>query len=188
MSIGSVGAATGFATTITNPFQQRRQDFQALQQALAQGDLGGAQSAFSALQQLLQNAGGGAAGTGGTTATAASAAASSTSSPLAADWTTLSQALTAGDLQGAQTAFAQLKTDFRASTPLAGAGGAFSAQIASATSGARAHHGGHHHHGAASTASTTTSQSTSTGAATDPDGDADGSSSSSTGSLLNVTT
>ena len=128
MSISSISGASSIAAAGVSPFQQRRQDFQALQQALANGDLSGAQSAFSALQQLFQGAGGaagaaasGTAGSGTNTASsvlAASAASgsstgSATASPLSSDWAALGQALSSGNLQGAQSAFAQLQTDFR---------------------------------------------------------------------------
>jgi len=189
MSITSVGAASSFTSNALNPFQQRRQDFQALKQALSSGDLSGAQSAFSALQQLVQTQSGGTTGAAGAANSPAPgvSATSGTSSPLASDWTALSTALTSGDLKGAQTAFSQLQSDFRASFQSAAGSSGLNLQGASTSGGPRVHHGGHHHQSGGTSGSGATTQSSTTSGTADSDGDNDGSAASTSGSLLNVT-
>jgi len=83
-----------------NPFKEVRQDFEQLAGALQSGDLSGAQSAYSSIQQLL----------------AANTSLSSSSSPntLQSDFAALGQALSSGSLTQAQSAFSQLKSDFQA--------------------------------------------------------------------------
>ena len=76
-------------------FQQVRNDFQSLQQALSQGDLTAAQQAYSAIQTDQ----------GGRQPPA--------NSPLANDFNAIGQALQSGDLTGAQKAFASLQSDFQ---------------------------------------------------------------------------
>lgn len=85
-----------------NPFRQVRQDFGQLASALQSGDLSGAQSAFSNIQQLLQGQQG-----------------SSTSSTTQNDFAALGQALQSGSLSQAQSAFSQLQSDLRAGPPAA---------------------------------------------------------------------
>jgi outer membrane protein assembly factor BamD (BamD/ComL family) len=85
-----------------NPFRQLRQDFRELASALQSGDLSGAQSAFSNIQQLLQGQQG-----------------SSTSSTTQNDFAALGQALQSGSLSQAQSAFSQLQSDLQAG-PAAG--------------------------------------------------------------------
>ncbi len=74
-----------------NPFKEIRQDFQQLASALQSGDLSGAQTAYSSIQQLLQ----------------ANTNSSSSSSPntLQSDFAALGQALSSGSLTQAQSAF-----------------------------------------------------------------------------------
>ncbi len=99
-----------------NPFQQIKQDFQQLASALQSGDLQGAQSAYSNIQQVLgSNAN--SSGSGG-------------SNTLQNDFATLGQALQSGDLTQAQSAFSQLQSDFQAGrqSGRAGAGAAAQAQ------------------------------------------------------------
>jgi len=93
-------------------FQQVRNDFQSLQQALSQGDLTAAQQAFTQIQTDQ----------GGRQPPA--------NSPLASDFNALGQALQSGDLTGAQKAFASLQSD--AQTLRASRGGGHR----------RGHHGG----------------------------------------------
>jgi hypothetical protein len=140
--VSSTGSAYSSATQSTqvSAFKQRKQDFEALSQALSAGDLAGAQSAFSALQQDLANIGQGQATppAGQTSQTGQG----SFSSALQA----LGQALSSGDLSGAQSAFAQLQQDIQKV--------------------AQGHH--HHHHpqggSTASGSSATSSTTTGTGA------------------------
>lgn len=80
-----------------NPFQEIRQDFGQLANALENGDLNGAQSAYANIEQVLQTASGASSSTGSDT--------------LQNDFATLGQALQSGDLSQAQSAFAQLQND-----------------------------------------------------------------------------
>ena len=85
-----------------NPFRQIRQDFGQLANALQSGDLSGAQSAYSNLQQLLQSRPG------------ASNANSNAPNTIQTDFASLGQALQSGDLNQAQSVFAQLQKDLQA--------------------------------------------------------------------------
>ncbi len=99
-----------------NPFQEIKQDFQQLASALQSGNLSGAQSAYSNIQQLLQGSQG--------SSTSNTSSTSTGSNTLQNDFAALGQALQSGDLSTAQSAFAQLKSDFQASRPSGGAGAA----------------------------------------------------------------
>jgi outer membrane protein assembly factor BamD (BamD/ComL family) len=120
-----------------NPFQQIKQDFDQLASALQSGDLSGAQSAYSNIQQLFQANPG--ASPSNTT--------SNGSSTVQNDFATLGQALQSGDLTQAQSAFSQLQSDVRGATAQAPAQandqyvsklaqGSSSAQSSSAAQGA----------------------------------------------------
>jgi hypothetical protein len=85
-----------------NPFRQIRQDFNQLASALQSGDLSGAQSAFSNLQQLLQGRQTG------------SNASSNGPSTIQTDFAAVGQALQSGDLNQAQNIFSQLQKDLQA--------------------------------------------------------------------------
>jgi|SRR5215467_16089692 hypothetical protein len=125
MSISSITPNTALPQTWQNVFQQRRQDFGQLAQALQSGDLSGAQQAFSDLQSLQSS------NQPGTNTNS-----NSSGNPIANDWAALGQALSSGNLSQAQSDFAQLQTDIKS---------AFQNQ--SGAQGAnRAHHGHHHHH------------------------------------------
>jgi hypothetical protein len=86
-----------------NPFQEIKQDFQQLASALQSGDLSGAQSAYSAIQQVL-----------GANSSSASNSSSSGPNTLQTDFAALGQALQSGDLSTAQSAFSQLQSDSQA--------------------------------------------------------------------------
>lgn len=101
MSIDSVAGGSTAQSLYKNQFQQERQLFGQLAQALKSGDLTGAQKAYASLQQLRQQQG----QTGPQTAEQAL---------LQKDLTAVGQALQSGDLAGAQKAFAQLKQDIQA--------------------------------------------------------------------------
>lgn len=121
------GAASSAAMS---SWQTRQQDFGNLVSAIKSGNLSSAQQAFSALQAL-----GGSAGTGTTTgtttgATATTGSTSNSNSPLAA----IGQALSSGDISGAQQA------------------------LANAFNGSG--HGGHHHHHHGGGSSTNTAAAT----------------------------
>src|ERR1700733_2346065 len=86
-----------------NPFQEIKQDFHQLASALKSGDLSGAQSAYSNIQQLIP---------GNPDASTSSTASNGSNTPQN-DFATLGQALQSGDLSQAQSAFSQLRTDVR---------------------------------------------------------------------------
>jgi hypothetical protein len=86
-----------------NPFQEIKQDFQQLASALQSGDLSGAQSAYSAIQQVL-----------GANSGSTSNSSSSGPNTLQTDFAALGQALQSGDLSTAQSAFSQLQSDSQA--------------------------------------------------------------------------
>ena len=95
-----------------NPFQEIKQDFQQLSSALQSGDLSGAQSAYSNIQQLL----------GASSGSSASTTSSNGPSTLQNDFAALGQALQSGDLSTAQSAFSQLQSDFQAARQSSGPG------------------------------------------------------------------
>lgn len=97
-----------------NPFQQIKQDFQQLASALQSGDLQGAQSAYSNIQQVL-GSGANSSGSGGSNA-------------LQNDFATLGQALQSGDLTQAQSAFSQLQSDVQTGRQYGSAGAGAAAQ------------------------------------------------------------
>ncbi len=90
---------------------QRSQDFEALQNMLQSGNLGGAQQAFAAFQQDVQK----------TAQLSGSSSLFAPGTPASRDMQTLGGALSAANLQGAQRAFATLLQDIQnagpASTP-----------------------------------------------------------------------
>jgi len=119
-----------------DPAQQARQDYNQLAGALQSGSLSGAQSAFAALQQLVQTQDG-------------SNASSSTNSAggsdaIANDFSALGQALSSGNLTQAQGSFSQLQSAVQAAEQP----GALQAQNSTAASGTQVQgHPRHHHHG-----------------------------------------
>jgi hypothetical protein len=102
MSISSISAASlsqyVFQSSNSAPLKQTTQN---LQNSLASGDLGGAQSAFQTLLTLYQNS-----------ATAGGSALAS-NSQLSTDLTALGSALSSSDLSTAQSAFATLQNDLK---------------------------------------------------------------------------
>ena len=96
MSVSSIGSAQTYLPptgSTQRPFQQIKQTFSDLSDALNAGDLQSAQAAFASLQSLQPPG------------------AANAQSPLAADISSLGQALQSGDIKGAQQAFAQLQQD-----------------------------------------------------------------------------
>lgn len=101
MSISPVSSgneSNGLAPTKTG---RVRQDFKALKSSLSSGDLEGAQKAFAAVQQDLENFQQGNRKSGLT----------AQSKQAQQDWQALQTALSSGDINGAQQAFAALKQD-----------------------------------------------------------------------------
>src|ERR1700722_19753996 len=102
MSISAISSSliSDLSQQRQNPFQEIKQDFQQLATALQSGDLAGAQSAYSNIQQVLQANGGSGSATGSNT--------------LQSDFAALGQAVQSGDLSQAQSAFSQLQSDAQA--------------------------------------------------------------------------
>ncbi|MBI1244413.1 MAG: hypothetical protein GC202_05355 [Alphaproteobacteria bacterium] len=98
----------------TSPFRQRQNDFQALGNALQSGDLDAAQKAFAQLQADAPPPG---QASSGSTASTSSAA-----DKLKQDFQTLADALKAGNLDDAKTAFQQLQDDAKAARQAHGHG------------------------------------------------------------------
>jgi hypothetical protein len=129
VSFGNNPYAQGVQAGQSSAFQQRRQDFSALQSALGSGDLAGAQKAFASLQQDMQamgqarggrgadrdgdNDGSGGAQTGQTGQTGQPSFQAQLDQRKQ-DFSALQSALSSGDLAGAQKAFASLQQDMRA--------------------------------------------------------------------------
>ena len=138
MPISNISPGAGSLQTWQNVFQQRRQDFSQLAQALQSGDLTGAQKAFADLQSLQQSQSG--------------TNSNSAGSPIQSDFVALGQALSSGDLSQAQSDFTQLQNDIKS---------AFQNQAGSR--GASGAHRGHHHHHHAAESSPDSSIGTVTG-------------------------
>jgi hypothetical protein len=100
MSISGISSSDNqYSTAVQDAATQRRQDAQALADALKSGDLAAAQSAFASLQALQSSSASGQAQNGQSSGPAAQ---NSNLQPLAG-------ALQSGDLSGAQAAFAALQ-------------------------------------------------------------------------------
>jgi len=131
-----------------NPFQQIRQDFNQLASALQSGDLSGAQSAYSNIQQLLQGQ--------QSSSTSSSVSGSTPASTIQNDFATLGQALQSGDLTQAQGAFSQLQNDIQTATQASGS------QAQNLRTLVAGHHHHHHHGGGSKTQNSTSTDSSST--------------------------
>jgi hypothetical protein len=142
MSISSVSSASSLyqQTTQTSPLKQAQTDFAALSQALAAGNLNGAQQAYAAFQQDMQ----GIQSSQGTVQSPA--AAGSTQNSIQGDLSAVGSALKSGNLTAAQNAFANLQQGLQ------------SAQQGQASHG---HH--HHHHGGGAQSALTALTSSSAG-------------------------
>lgn len=144
MSISSVSNNTTPLQTsqMSGAFKQRKQDFAALGSALQAGDLAGAQKAYAALQQDTQGIGQARGGQGDKDDTTQTAQSGTTSTKDMMDQ--LKQALSTGDMQGAQQAYAAIQQKMQANQ-------------------SQGHH--HHHHGSGSqsgSSSTTSAANTTT--------------------------
>jgi hypothetical protein len=93
--------------------QQLQQDCQSLSGALQSGSLSGAQSAFSALMQLLPNSSSPVNSQTQTTATPSVSSSSNGTSSINNDLSALGQAIQSGNLTGAQNDFTQLTQDMQ---------------------------------------------------------------------------
>jgi hypothetical protein len=132
---GQPPASQAQTQTLT-PAQQVQQDYAQLASALQNGNLTGAQSAFSALEQALQTQ------TGSSTAGASSS--TNSNDPIANALSELGQALSSGNLSQAQSWFSQLQDDIQAAQ--SGTFGAQNPGQRQRADDSRAH-GHHHHHG-----------------------------------------
>ena len=126
-------------------FSQVRLGFQNLASALQSGNLADAQSAFTALTQLLPNSSAGSAGD-----PTQNGQSGSGQNQFAADFSAVGQALQKGDLSGAQKAFATLQQDMPS------------------VQGRHHHH--RHHHGSANTQGTDSATSNSSAQSTNGSG------------------
>lgn len=106
MSVSSISGYSQYQTSSGQ--QQRKQEFDALKDALQSGDLTAAQQAFSTMQQhspdAAQSASGGSAHGNGNEA-------------VITDISALGKALSSGDVDSAQSAFATLRSDMRSAPP-----------------------------------------------------------------------
>jgi hypothetical protein len=129
VSVSAVSSNSSLAQTDSSSvMNQWKQDFKQLASALQSGNLAGAQKAFKALQQLQQsNQSGGQSSNG--------QSASSSNNPIQNDFVALGQALSSGNLSGAQSDFSQLQSAMQAAGSNGASGGTQSA-----------HHGHHHRH------------------------------------------
>jgi hypothetical protein len=102
MTVGAISAA-GLSQSVlsTSNSNQLQQLLQTLQNSLSSGDLNGAQSAFTALQNLNQSL------------ATASGSNLSSNTQLSTDLTALGSALTSGDFSTAQSAFATVQSDLK---------------------------------------------------------------------------
>ncbi|HVN94863.1 MAG TPA: hypothetical protein VMT62_00390 [Syntrophorhabdaceae bacterium] len=114
MSISSISSSTD---VYRNQFQQIRKDFTSLQSSLSSSDLTGAQSAYAALTQDLQNV---------------NQTRTTTNTQASTDLAAVGTALQSGDLAGAQSAFGTLTQDLQNVNQIQG--------------GQQTHKGHHHHH------------------------------------------
>ncbi|MGB2606117.1 MAG: hypothetical protein WBC78_21100 [Candidatus Sulfotelmatobacter sp.] len=101
MTVGSISAAGLSQDVFSSGSSVQQQALLALQNNLGSGDLNGAQSAFQALQNVLQNS------------ATASGSGLLSNSQLTSDLTALGSALSAGDLSTAQSAFATVLGDLK---------------------------------------------------------------------------
>jgi len=107
MSIAALSTA-GFSQYISasSNVSASQQAMQTLQQSLASGNLAAAQSAFNTYQQLNQSP--------STASGSTSSSSAGTPSQLSTDMTALGSAIGSGDLSTAQSAFATVQSDLKA--------------------------------------------------------------------------
>ena len=125
MTVQALGNASSqtFVSQTSSSRASFRQNFRGLENALLNGDLSGAQSAFASLQQLVSGA------QGSANPKSILSQLGQSNSLLAQDMQALSSALSANDLSGAQKAFAKLQQDMES--------------VGQANGASRAHHGHH---------------------------------------------
>jgi hypothetical protein len=101
MTVGSISAVGLSQDVLLSGNSSQQQALQSLQNNLSAGDLNGAQSAFQALQNVLQDS------------ATASGSSLSGNSQLTSDLTALGSALSSGDLSTSQSAFAAVLGDLK---------------------------------------------------------------------------
>lgn len=151
MSISPISLGYSMLQSSSSSGSSRRQDFTQLANALQSGNLQGAQQAFSNLEQL--QGGQSSSSSGGSTTSATPGSGASSTNPIANDFAALGQALSSGNLNEAQSAFTQLKTDIQSAQESGSSGGQTQVQ---------GHHHHHHHGGGESTSSSSSSSSSGT--------------------------
>lgn len=109
--------STGTSAVGSSSYSQRRQDLESLDTSLLSGDLAGAQSAYAQLSQDVQ------AAQGSGNSRSAFAQLGNPDTTLGKDFKALGDALSSGDLTGAQKAFAQVRKDLQAARASGGHGG-----------------------------------------------------------------
>jgi len=137
MSVSSISTPTTSPQQWQNVFQQQRQDFNQLAQALQSGDLEGAQKAFANLQSLQPSNG---------------PNSNSSANPIQNDFAALGQALSSGNLSQAQSDFSQLQSDLKSGFQ----------NLPGTQAAGGAHRGHHHHHHSVSSSQDSTSSTTDT--------------------------
>jgi Skp family chaperone for outer membrane proteins len=145
---------TSQATTppTLTPAEQVQQDYTQLANALQSGNLTGAQTAFTALQQAL----------GTQTNTSSNTNSTTSQDPILNDFNALGQAFSSGNLSQAQSAFAQLQSDVQtAQQSTASQAQSLTQALKTAVEGHHHHHG--HHGGGGESATATTNSSATTG-------------------------
>lgn len=106
MTVGGIfGTSSLYASSGSNRFEQRKEAFDALGNALSSGDLAGAQQAFASIQQGMQSM--------GKTLPSQAVQPTAQTNGIGADLDALSKSLGSGDLSGAQSAFATLQQDMQ---------------------------------------------------------------------------
>lgn len=128
MSAAGISSTSLSQSSLFATFQQRRTDFQQLSQSLQNGDLSGAQAAYTDLTNLSKNS---------------SSTAANSNSQISQDFVAIGTALQNGDLAGAQQAFATFQSDVKAAFQQRFQN--FQSQQAQ-QSQQSVHHHHHHHH------------------------------------------
>ncbi|MCG6537950.1 MAG: hypothetical protein L7F78_25365 [Syntrophales bacterium LBB04] len=112
MSVSGISSTTDLSQTNSaqTKFEQVKNDFLQLGQALQSGDLITAQQAFAALQQLIPNLSAGSQAQNGQQ--------DSSQNPFLSDINAIGKALQSGDLTSAKAAFAKLQEDIQSAQKL----------------------------------------------------------------------
>lgn len=154
MSAAGISSTSLSQSNLFATFQQRRTDFQQLSQSLQNGDLSGAQAAYTDLANLSKNS---------------SSTAANSNSQVSQDFAAIGTALQNGDLAGAQQAFATFQSDVKAAFQQRFQN--FQSQQAQQTQQPPAVHHHHHHHQSANNDSQNSGSNGDSISITDANGD-----------------